>query len=254
MTIQSKIKKLGVLALHPEILLGKKKFLFVVSHMRSRSSVLCHILGSNPEVCGYKELHQSYKGKRSLVNMQIALAKDLRCNLRNKYLLDKLLNNFTISDEILHKVEPNFLFLLREPEETLKSIIHMGIKTGEAKYKDPLKCVEYYCKRLSQLEILAHRAGERSLFIESNNLIENPESTLNKIGVWLNLKQPLETNYRTFRDTGIIGFGDPLENIKLGVLKATDGYDHIHIPNDLLNKANESYEKCRVTLMNKINY
>jgi hypothetical protein len=253
MTLKTKFNKLSIIASNPEILFSKKKYLFVVSHMRSRSSVLCHILGNNPEICGYKELHQSYKGNLSLINMQIELVKDLSCKLNNKYLLDKMLNNFTISDNVLNKVQPKILFLLREPEDSIKSIINMGFKTGVERYKDPKKVTEYYCKRMHNMEMLSYNAGDGNLFIESNDLLENTNVTLKKISDWLNLKEPLKTTYTTFKDTGVMGYGDPLENIKSGVLKATSGYSNIIIPEHLLKKANETYENCKATLKNNVN-
>jgi hypothetical protein len=249
MSFQTKSKKLAILAANPEILFGKKKYLFVVSHMRSRSSVLSHILGNNAAICGYKELHQSYKNQFSLINMQIELVKDLNCKLSNKYLLDKMLNNFTITDEILNKAKPKILFLLREPESTIKSIINMGNKTGVSWYKDPLKVTEYYCKRLRNMEQLYSRAGSGNLFIDSNELIENADFTLNKISNWLQLVEPLKTTYTTYKDTGVTGFGDPLENIKSGVLRPTKSYPDIIIPEHLLSKAEESYKKCKDTLL-----
>src|SRR5690606_9289121 len=156
---------------NPEIIFSKKKYVFLVSHMRSRSTVLSHILGNNPEVCGYKELHFSYKNQLSLINMQIALVKDLKCNLKNRYLFDKILHNSTISDEVLYKAQPKIIFLLRTPEETLKSILNMGFKTGVDWYKDPVKVTDYYCNRLNQMEQLAQRISNEYLFIESTGLI-----------------------------------------------------------------------------------
>ncbi|REE81994.1 sulfotransferase family protein [Lutibacter oceani] len=253
MSIKTKATKLVVLATNPDILFSKKKYLFVVSHMRSRSSVLSHILGNNPEVCGYKELHLSYKGRMSLINMQIELVKDLKCSLKNKYLLDKILNNFTISDEVLFKKQPKILFLLREPEETIKSIMNMGYKTGVDWYKDPLKVTEYYCKRLHNMEQLSYRLDDEYLFVESKYLVENSDATLKKISNWLNLEVPLKKTYATFKDTGVIGFGDPLENIKSGILKPTKSYPNISVPEHLLSKANESYIKCKATLMSNEN-
>ncbi|MGY0392954.1 sulfotransferase family protein [Bizionia sp. KMM 8389] len=249
MSVQTKLTKLAVIARNPEILLGKKEYLFVVSHMRSRSTVLCHILGNNPEVCGYKELHRSYKNQLSLINMQIELVTDLKCKLTNKYLLDKLLHNTLISDEILAKTQPKILFLLREPEATIKSIINMGAKTGVAWYSDVEKVTAYYCNRLLQMERLADRLGKDYLFVESDDLIEDTETTLQNITDWLGLKTPLKASYNTFKDTGVKGFGDPLENIKSGVLKATRGYDTIEVPKELLAKAKEAYEKCNDSLL-----
>ncbi len=249
MSIKTKIKKVAIIATNPDILFGKKKYLFVVSHMRSRSSVLSHILGNNSEVCGYKELHMSYKGQSSLINMHIELVKDLKCELRNRYLFDKILNNFTISDKMLNKEKPKILFLLRKPEDTIKSIINMGFKTDINWYKDPIKVTDYYCKRLGQMEHLSQRVGKGYLFIESDDLIENSNEILNKTTNWLNLKEPLNNTYSTFKDTGVMGFGDPLENIKSGVLQPTASYPDIHVPEHLLSKANEAYDACKVTLL-----
>ncbi|WP_452231449.1 sulfotransferase family protein [Lacinutrix sp. MEBiC02595] len=250
MSIPTKARKIALLAANPEILFCKKKYLFVVSHMRSRSTVLSHILGNNPEVRGYKELHMSYKDNVSLINMQIELVKDLKCSLRNKYLFDKILHNSTISDAVIHKVKPKMLFLLREPESTIKSIINMGNKTGVTWYKDAEKVTNYYCNRLRQMEQLSQRVGQSALFIPSNDLVEKPEDTLHKITLWLDLKAPLKTTYSTFKDTGVMGAGDPLENIKSGVLKATSSYSNIEVPRHLLTRAEEAYEKCSATLLN----
>jgi len=249
MSIQTKARKLAIIAANPEIIFCKKRYLFVVSHMRSRSSVLSHILGSNPEVCGYKELHLSYKNQLSLINMQIELVKDLKCKLKNKYLLDKILHNSTISNEILVKAQPKIIFLLRDAESTIKSIINMGDKTGMERHKDLEKVTDYYCNRLRQMEQLAHRVGKEHLFIESNDLIDSSQSTLNEITNWLNLEQPLTTTYSTFKDTGVVGFGDPLKNIRSGVLKSTASYPNIKVPLSLLIKAEDSYNKCRTTFL-----
>lgn len=252
MSIQTKAKKLALLAANPEILFCKKKYLFMVSHMRSRSSVLSHILGNNPEVYGYKELHISYKGRISLINMQIELKKELKSKLRNNYLFDKILHNWPISDEVLNNAQPKIIFLLREPEETIKSIINMGVKTGIDRYKVPEEVTEYYCKRLRKMEQLSYRVGKGYLFIESTDLIKNSEATLIQITEWLSLKEPLTTTYSTFNDTGVLGYGDPLENIKSGVLKATKSYPSIIVPEHLLQKAEDSYKKCKATLSKNI--
>lgn len=252
MALQTKTKKMAILMANPNILFGKKKYLFVCSHMRSRSSVLSHILGSNPRICGYKELHQPYIGPMSLLRMRLKLAIDLSPDFKNKYLLDKILNNYEISDAILVKAQPKILFLLREPEETIKSIINMGQRTGVKLYKNPEKVTSYYCKRLQSLEALSFKAGEGNLYIDSKDLVDDSKNTLEKIGNWLQLEEPLKTTYSTFRDTGVIAYGDPLEDIKSGVLKATVGHPHIQIPEYLLKEAKEAYQKCRLTLINNV--
>jgi hypothetical protein len=52
-------------------------FLFVVSHLRSYSSLLCHILGNHPEISGYSEMHQSYLGATTLTGSRSGFANSL---------------------------------------------------------------------------------------------------------------------------------------------------------------------------------
>ena len=45
-------------------------YIFVLSHMRSFSSLLCHILGSHSEISGYLETHLSYIGRSDLHRLE----------------------------------------------------------------------------------------------------------------------------------------------------------------------------------------
>ena len=102
------------------------------------------------------------------------------------------------------------------------------------------------------MEELSNRVGKGHLFIESNDLVKNPEATLKKVSKWLNLMEPLKTTYSTFKDTGVMGYGDPLGNIKSGVLITTEGYPNIEVPEHLLQKARLCYNKCKATLLKNI--
>ena len=68
-------------------------FLFVVSHMRSYSSLLCHILGSHPEISGYSETHQSYLGRNDLDRLAKTVREHTGETALNRILLDKVLHN-----------------------------------------------------------------------------------------------------------------------------------------------------------------
>ena len=57
----------------------KPKYLFIFSHMRSRSSVLSHILGSNSQICGYSELQIPYIDKASIEKMRSLLSAEQKC-------------------------------------------------------------------------------------------------------------------------------------------------------------------------------
>jgi Sulfotransferase family len=220
--------------------------------MRSRSSVLSHILGSSPEVCGYSELLISYLGYENLIKMKIDLTNDLKCNLKDKYLLDKILHNhLSVSRAVLAIAKPKIIFLLREPEATIKSMVSMGIFTKKEKWdKNPYEsALEYYCSRLEYLEKYARDLDCEYFFIQSDDLLKNTEAVLLNLSKWLNLRENLVPEYSIFSKTGMFGNGDPSENIKLGILKETDSYPDIEIPFEALNIGKASYDKCRASLL-----
>jgi hypothetical protein len=56
---------------NPSNYISNNRYIFILSHMRSRSSLLSHILGSNREINGHSELHQNYTGRKSLLEMKL---------------------------------------------------------------------------------------------------------------------------------------------------------------------------------------
>lgn len=215
--------------------------------MRSRSSVLSHILGSNPEICGYSELHLFYKNMIMLKKMKEELSSEHILS-KKQYLFDKILHNFDFSDEIFTATNSKFIFLLRKPESSFKSIINMGYLTGVDWYKDPKQVVNYYISRLEGLEKLSEKAKDNYFFLESDDLIENTETTLHNLSNWLMLKQPLNTEYTIFKNTGKPKFGDPSDKIKSGKIIKTEEHKDIVLPQEILQQGQIYYEKCKKIL------
>jgi len=232
----------------------RQKYLFLFSHMRSRSSLLSHILGSNPEICGYSELHIFYKNKTMLEKMKEELLKEHRY-LRKQYLFDKIVNNFDFSNDIFTDSNSKYIFLLRKPESSFKSIINMGDLTGVNWYKDPKQVANYYISRLMTLEELSKHAKGNYFFIESDEIIEKTKSTLDNLSTWLELKQPLNTEYTIFKNTGKPKFGDPSDKIKSGRIIKTNEHNEILIPKEILEQGQIHYERCKKILSsNAVNF
>lgn len=252
MSILSKVRTLFAVALKPSILTTDAKYLFILSHMRSRSSVLAHVLGSNDGICGYSELHHSYAHYKDIIKMRIKLYDDLQCDLKGKYLLDKLLHNkLDVSESLLESVSPKIIFLLRDPESTIKSTVRLGQLTGEDWYADPEQAAQYYCSRLSRLQEYAGIADGNYFFLESDDLVNNTDSVLRDLTTWLGLHTPLDHHYSTFKKTGKSGYGDPSEKILAGKIEKTATHSTIEIPPRTLQIAESSYEKCRTALLQK---
>lgn len=255
MTILTKIKKLSLIARYPELASYKNKHIFLLSHMRSRSSVLSHIIGTNLDIYGYSELHRSYLNQIDLFNMRVDLFKELKPHKHNcQYFFDKILGNWAIiSNKLFRSIKPKVIFLIREPESTFKSIVNMGHIVDIDWYKSPVKILDYYCSRLDYLEKYAESIQGKYFFIESDDLINNTGNILSDLSKWLNLKEPLKREYSIFQNTGKPGFGDPSNNIKSGKIEKTKEHVDISIPHDILEKGELAYERCKASLIKNLN-
>jgi hypothetical protein len=216
--------------------------------MRSRSSVLSHIFGSNPEILGYRELHINYSGYGSVLKMHDEITGETQDKKNYRFLYDKILHNYQLSDKTLRFLSPKNLLLLREPEGTIKSIIKMAHLVDNQKLQDQEQATHYYIKRLSELEILSERLSGKFYFLESDDLIDHSSEVLQRLSQWLDLKTALKEEYKTFSRTGKAGHGDPGNNIKSGQLKKTKGYPELQLSQKTLSKAVAAFELCKTTL------
>lgn len=253
MSLKSKMSKLFLLAMNPQVLFYNGNYVFIISHMRSRSSLLSHILGSNEEIVGYREFHQSYNNMQDLKRLRMKILFDTKETFSARYVLDKILNNnCELSDEILHMNNIKFIFLLREPTETLKSTIDLGDLTGIDWYKDVEQVKDYYIKRLDVMKKYVDIVYNRSFFIDSNDIVENTEEVLNDVSEWLMLDKKLDQNYSTFESTGKKnGAGDPSENISAGTIIKTES-KQVDIPEEIIKITYKHYEECKQYILSKL--
>jgi len=230
-------------------------FLFVVSHMRSYSSLLCHILGSHREISGYSEAQQSYFGRNDLDRLARTVREQTGEPALKRYVLDKVLhNNREIAPDVLRRSNVRCIFLLRNASDTIASILNLAhTMRSKGDYSDPSRVIAYYGQRLGQMEAYVPQVAGRALFVESERLLDDTVTLLPRLAQWLGLAEPLSPEYRTFRHTGRPGHGDPSPHIKAGKIVADDGYRHrdyvpIAIADDVLERGNAAYARCRAAL------
>ncbi len=245
-----RIRKGLDLAIRP-YLFARRNCILVLGHMRSRSTLLCHILGSHPEISGYAETHGSYTGRFSLLRLNYFVHLSTGRQPLKRYVLDKVLNNG-------HEVSPSFvqahsikcIVSIRSPENTIKSL--MALRRNKSELLDPTTAAwstNYYCSRLVKLVELSRDLPETTL-IEAEKLIQEPETTLRLLESRLGLSSPLSTDYQVFPFTGKPVWGDPGERIRTGSLSSVPSdYGSIEIPPELLERAKETYLDCRQKLM-----
>ncbi|HEX9774430.1 MAG TPA: hypothetical protein VGB83_02465 [Actinomycetota bacterium] len=228
-----------------------RRTLFVLSHMRSYSSLLCHILHSNADITGYIEQHASYRSSIDLLDLRIRLAHEAEDGLSGRYVLDKILHNKAKLDPaILRRDDVFCVFMVREPEMTIKSTLAMVNRKsrweGTDWKSDP---AGYYVRRLDRLVELAELRPRHSLFFEADSLIDSTDAVLAGLSSFLELKHPLAPTYETFELTGKPRFGDPGKFIGAGeIVKERNEYADVTIPEEDLLRAKEAFERTRDVL------
>ena len=107
---------------------ARRGYILLMSHMRSCSTLLAHLLGSHSEIDGYAELLQHYESPVDLLGMTRRIEAHTGTPRRGRYALDKLLHNRGIVDPgILRRHDVKVVFLLRNARDTLPSIVRASV-------------------------------------------------------------------------------------------------------------------------------
>ena len=224
----------------PRIININREYIFLLSHMRSRSSLLSHIIGSSDEVTGNRELQVSYtnrfKGKIKANNL-------LDSEINTKYYFDKILHTgLTQNVSFFNSQNCKYIFLIREPESSLKSILKMYL--DENKKYSIEKAHKYYVDRLSFLHDIYQKNSHNYIIVNSDDVIYDTNNTLLNLSNFLDLKKTLTKNYQVTEHTGKRFSGDSSKNIFAGNIlddnEKVNSFD-MEIPQDLLNSANKVY-------------
>jgi hypothetical protein len=234
----------ALLLRRPEILIGRRSYILVLSHMRSYSSVLCHILGSHPEIDGYAEMHLRYQGPLDRWRLRLAVSRSLGSRLRGRFVLDKILHSeYGVAPVLLGRSGTYPIFLVRRPEGAVPSIMRLGGRIPE--YARPAFAVTYYVQRLRELARLAGEAPSRGFFIRSESVISDTRSTLDSVARFLGLEEPLTESYSIFEHTGEPGWGDASSTIRAGrVVRTPLDRPAAALSEEALARAQHAYAEC----------
>jgi hypothetical protein len=228
-----------------------RRYLFVLGHMRSYSSLLCHILGSHPQVDGYCETHIKYRTRWDLLRLRARVVRFTGEPLRGRYVLDKVLHNYPLAPSILRSRNTRSIVLLRKPVATVQSIVNMGLRYGDiAWHRDVNLVARYYEERLARLMLVAESLRGRVIFVEAERLLSDTTAVLQGLTRALELDGPLQADYRRFAHTGERGFGDPSKVISIGrVSNATPEQSaSVIVPAELAARLDAAYETCAASL------
>ncbi|NJM86955.1 MAG: sulfotransferase [Hydrococcus sp. RU_2_2] len=225
------------------------KILLILGHMRAGSSLLTHILNTNPEISGFGESHLRYATGEDFKELIYQVHRTLnKWQPSEKYVLDKVLHDsYLIDENLLISNKICAIFLIREPKETLPSLI----KINPHKKWDEIKALRYYTERLENLEKYARLINNknRALAVTYEQIIENTEQVFKTIEKFLDLKNSLSEQYEILPTTGTLYVGDSSENIKTGsIVRKKYKSPDIEISPKTLERAFDAFNQCHATL------
>ncbi|HAC64893.1 MAG TPA: sulfotransferase family protein [Cyanothece sp. UBA12306] len=226
------------------------KVIFIMSHMRSGSSLLTHILTSNSLIKGYGESHIQYSSEADLKRLMFKIychsqefknIQDLsKLRMNHDYVIDKLLHDNKLINENILKLE-NFyvIFLIREPKRSLISMLDHKPHWNE---KD---AIQYYNNRLSTLVKYAQIINnkQRSIIITYDALMNQTNLVFNALQKFLKLPKGFSEKYQVSNTTGMRHVGDFKEKIRSGKIIRTPREIDISISAHLLEQETEKFNQ-----------
>lgn len=207
---------------NPKILRPYKRIV-LLSHMRANTSLFGHILGSNPEIEGYFELHIGYYSWKSLIRQKLIYFTDHKAKPSARYIFDKVLHNEHDVNLNVFRKKDVVIIMVREPLATIESIQKLYAKVNPThELNNHEKAKAYYMERLNGLVDLASQCKHGYYFINANDLTQSPDTTLKYLTDFLQLKKPLSKKYQLFKNTGKSKAGDSSENMTKGEIQAKE--------------------------------
>lgn len=213
----------STMLLRPFAISTGNNFLFILGHMRSGSSLLCHLLCSSEEILGYGESHQDYRRRSDLAKLMLSVSRHTGENpLQYRYVLDKIVScHHVVCPALLSDPRTRYLFLVREPLASIASTVAMHRQLRDEPLQELItSAVDHYSQRLAQLVDLAQSIDDpqRCLLITHRQLLNETPTVFAELERFLDLSAPLREDYEIMPTTGLPGIGDPTPSILRGTI------------------------------------
>lgn len=229
-------------------ILSPKQHIFLLSHMRSYTSLFGHIMGSNPEVCGYYEMHIGYYSWRSLIRQKLLYFTQEDPKPGFRYMFDKVLHNeHHVSSTILNNEQAKAIFCLRHPRDVIPSILKLYQQLDPThELNSETVATRYYIQRLAMLIQLAESMHQEYFYLDAEALKSDTRHCLQLLSDWLQLKTGLAPNYEIQRFTSKRRFGDSSERLRVGrIVNERSEYAEFTHDEELLKSAVLAYDNAR---------
>jgi hypothetical protein len=236
--------------MRPLALTARNQFLFILGHMRSGSTLLCHLLCSSDDIVGFGETHNNYRRRSDLAKLLMSVRVNTARNpLKYRYVLDKIVSTqHSMSRAVLTDSRTRYVFLIREPLASLASIVAMRrhFHPDNTPRQIVAFATQHYTERLGQLLQFAETVDDpqRCLLVTHQQLLADTPTTFKAFESFLDLRAPLREEYDIMPTTGKPGIGDPFDNIRLGKINRSLPKKQVDLSGPLRVQVEQCYETC----------
>ena len=151
--------------------------------------------------------------------------------------------------EILTHPAVKIIFLIREPEMALSSMIKNKVT------KSAEEAVSHYFTQLGRINfIFAEIPHDRWSYLTYSELLNNTSTVFNQIENLLNLSTPLTEHYSATKYTGVRGIGDSSSHIENGKIKRNILREIESSIRPFIEPANRLYIECKQNLQEHNTY
>jgi hypothetical protein len=229
-----------------------KTHIFLLSHMRAYTSLFGHIMGSNPAICGYYEMHIGYHSWKSPIRQKLLYFEQETPKPGFSYMFDKVLHNeHAVSLNILNSHRARTIFCLRQPQDVIPSILKLYRDTDPAHdFNSEAFATNYYIQRLAMLESIAASMEREFFYLDAESIKLRSDECLGNLSDWLQLRTPLCASYTLQQHTSKERYGDSSATLRGGrIRKETSQYTQWPVDEALMNNACKAYQKARNTVI-----
>lgn len=230
-----------------------KTHIFLLSHMRAYTSLFGHIMGSNPAICGYYEMHIGYHSWKSPIRQKLLYFKQESPKPGFSYMFDKILHNeHSVALNVLNSDRARSLFCLRRPQEVIPSILKLYREIDPShEFNSEAFATRYYVERLAMLRRIAESVEQPFFYFDAESIKQQPDEFLPGLSDWLQLDTPLSDTYSLQKNTSRKRYGDSSEALRAGrIRRESSHYEQWPIDEALMNEAYNTYCSVRSSLIN----
>ena len=228
--------------------------IFILAHMRCGSTALSNIICSRPDVNGYGEAHIRYSVPGALGRLALNHVVRDGWSRQAPYMFDKVLHSRLDTGAPPEFFTSRAIFVLREPEPTIRSICNLYEKIGRAEFRSKEAAAHYYVARVEALAGLWDRfPADRRIGMTHKGLMHDPERALAAISHHLGFAPPLANRYESRAASRKGGGGDPLvsgrhERIEPALLRPSRPVETLSIPAELAHAAEARFDELRTRI------